>query len=381
VSDGSVVAVGASGALPEHHVDLSDHVVLPGLVNAHVHLELSDLRGQVSPAVTMPAWAGQVIARARERSPDPDAIGHAITESRAAGTVLVGDISNTLASVQPLARSALCGVVFHELLGFDVSDGERVVAEARAEWPSIARSDVRLAFAAHAPYSVSPVLLSAISGVDPTRGGSPRSVHAGESREELEFLRSGDGPWRDVLLRLGRWNMAWAPPGDGPVDYLGRCGWMREDTLFVHGIHLTDAEIRRVADRGASIVTCPRSNRWTGAGVPPVARFYASGARVAIGTDSLASVDDLNLFSELLELRRLAPEVPASRLIETATRSGAEALGFGDRFGTIAPGRSASLIAVRASGGDRLPDTGADVEEWLVSGIQPAQVAWLDQCT
>ena len=379
VSDGSVVAVGVSGPPPEHHVDLSDHVVLPGLVNAHVHLELSDLRNQVPPADTMPAWAGQVIARARERTPDPEAIGRAIRETRAAGTAVVGDITNTLASVQPLARSALAGVVFHELLGFDVADGERVVTEARAAWPSVARPDVRLAFAAHAPYSVSPTLFSAIGAVDPTRGGSPRSVHAGESREELEFLRSGSGPWRDLLVRMGRLDAAWSPPRVGPVGYLERLGWLREDTLFVHGVQLTASELGRVAAGGATLVTCPRSNRWTGAGVPPIARFYASGVRVAFGTDSLASVDDLNLFSELGEARRLAPEVPASRLIESATRIGAEGLGFGDRFGTIAPGRAASLIAVRAPDGERLPDAVADVEEWLVSGIRSEQISWLDE--
>ena len=379
VRDGSVVALAGSGPPPEHHVDLTDQVVLPGLVNAHVHLELSHLRDQVPPADTMPAWARQVIGRVRERSPDPEAIRRAITETRASGTVAVGDISNTLASVQPLVGSTVSGVVFHELLGFDAVDGDRVVAEAMAGWPSIARPDVRLAFAAHAPYSVSPALFSAIGAVDPTRGGSPRSVHAGESHEELEFLRSGSGPWRDLLSRLGRWDPAWSPPGDGPVDYLERLGWLREDTLLVHGVQLTGSELGRVADARATVVTCPRSNRWTGAGVPPIARFYASGARVAFGTDSLASVDDLNLFSELIEARRLAPQVPASRLIESATRIGAEALGFGDRFGTIAPGRSASLIAVRPPDGGRLPDTGADVEEWLVGGIQPKQVRWLDE--
>jgi len=119
-------------------------------------------------------------------------------------------------------------------------------------------------------------------------------------------------------------------------------------------------------------VCCPRSNVWTGAGTPPVARFYASGVRVAVGTDSLASVDDLNVFAELAAMRRIAPGVPASHLLGSATRIGAEALGFGAELGTIEPGKRAELIAVR------VPEGVADVEEYLVGGIESGDVRWLD---
>ena len=120
------------------------------------------------------------------------------------------------------------------------------------------------------------------------------------------------------------------------------------------------------------MVSCPRSNRWTGAGTPPVERFYESGVRVAIGTDSLASVEDLNLFTEMAAIRRLGPEVPARTILESATRIGAEGLGFGGEFGTIEPGKRASLLAVH------VPDAVEDVEEYLVGGITPGQLTWLD---
>jgi cytosine/adenosine deaminase-related metal-dependent hydrolase len=152
-------------------------------------------------------------------------------------------------------------------------------------------------------------------------------------------------------------------------------GWLGANTLLVHGVQLTSQELDRVAAAGATVVTCPRSNRWTGAGSPPVEQFYTSGVRVAVGTDSLASVDDLNVFSELREIRRLAPSVPASDILRSATRSGAEALGFGEALGQIAPGAHASLISVRYA------EPVVDVEEYLLSGIQPEQVAWLDGAT
>ena len=169
----------------------------------------------------------------------------------------------------------------------------------------------------------------------------------------------------------GRWDPGWQPPGTGPVEYLDRLGWLRHDTLVVHGVQLELDELERLRDAGATLVTCPRSNRWTGAGVPPVADFYASGVRVAVGTDSLASAPDLNLFGELAELHRLAPAVPASRLLRSATLDGATALGRSAALGAIVPGRRAALLAVE------LPGALDDVEQYLVSGIDPAQAAWV----
>jgi cytosine/adenosine deaminase-related metal-dependent hydrolase len=142
--------------------------------------------------------------------------------------------------------------------------------------------------------------------------------------------------------------------------------------LLVHAVQLGANELKRVADVDATIVTCPRSNVWIGVGEPPIQRFYASGARVAIGTDSLASVGDLNLFSELAAARSVAPHVPAGRLLDSATRAGAEALGFGGDLGVLAPGARAEAIAVD------VPDGVMDVEEYLVSGIAPRQLRWLE---
>ena len=134
---------------------------------------------------------------------------------------------------------------------------------------------------------------------------------------------------------------------------------------------LQRAVLHVLAAAGATVVTCPRSNRWTGAGTPPIDRFYASGVRVTIGTDSLASVDDLNLFAELAEVRRLCPGIPAARLLESATIHGAAALGFADDYGSIEPGKRADLIAVR------VPHAVEDVEEYLVGGIEPDAIRWL----
>lgn len=355
--------------------ELGDCAVLPGLVNAHVHLELSWMAGQVPQAETMPRWVAHVMALRGTVDHDPLApVAAAIQDVRASGTALVGDITNTLATYEPLADSDLSAAIFRELVGFSVPDPECVVADAAAQIAALTPiAWLRPSIVPHAPYSVSPALLVAIAEAS---AGRPVSIHVAESSEEVQFLHDGSGAWRDLLNELEAWNDAWRAPACGAVDYLARFGLVNDRLLAVHGVQLTDDEMRTLADAGATLVTCPRSNRWTGAGQPPIERFYASGARVAIGTDSLASVGDLQMFSEIAAVRALAPNVRASRVLESATRNGAAALGFGDELGTIEPGKRAELIAVA------VPRDVPDVEEYLVAGyVKPAHIRWLSTNT
>jgi cytosine/adenosine deaminase-related metal-dependent hydrolase len=355
---------------------LGNVAILPGLVNAHTHLELSWLRGRVPPNASMPAWARMLIGirRTLAGAADPvEPIVEAVRQARAAGTCLVGDITNSLAAYGPLRDSGLRAVVFAELIGFAAKEPETIVKVALDGFEELTPVErLRLSLAAHAPYSVSPALLQAIARGTPDR---PLSIHLGESAQEIEFLRDGTGEWRALLEALGAWDPAWTPPACGPVEYLDRLGLVGDRLLAVHGGHLTDAELARLAAAGATVVACPRSNRWTGAGPPPIERFYASGVHVAIGTDSLASVDDLNLFAEMAEMRRLAPSVPARRILESATLAGARALGFASELGSIEHLKRPQLLAVR------LPANCLDVEEYLVSGVPPADIQWLEPTT
>jgi cytosine/adenosine deaminase-related metal-dependent hydrolase len=359
-----------SGA-PDTVEDLGNCAILPGLVNAHTHLELSWMRGQVVPGDSMPAWAGALMSLRRTVSHEPlQPIVDAIADARASGTCLVGDVTNTFATYEPLLDSDLSAALFRELLGFAATDPGALVDAATQEIAALTPvAWLRPSIVPHAPYSVSPDLLRAIAG---SSRGKPLSIHLGESPQEVQFLRDGTGEWRTLLESLGVWNPAWMPPCCGPVEYLDRLAMVDEHLLAVHGVQFTDAELARLAAAGATLVTCPRSNRWTGAGTPPVDRFYLSGVRVAIGTDSLASVEDLNLFAEMAELRHLAPGVPAGRILESGTLGGAEALGFASELGSIEPGKRAQLLVVRVPAGV------TDVEEYLVSGIDPRDVRWLE---
>jgi cytosine/adenosine deaminase-related metal-dependent hydrolase len=350
--------------------DLGNVAILPGLVNAHTHLELSWMRGQVPPSTSMPAWAASLMALRRTVSHEPpEPIVRAIAEARATGTSLIGDVTNTFATYGPLLDAQLSAALFRELLGFSAPDPDAVVATAQRQIAELTPAgSLRPSIVPHAPYSVSPALLRSIAKAST---GKPVSIHLGESAQEIEFLRSGTGEWRALLESLGVWNASWTPPACGPVEYLERHDLVNERLLAVHGVRFVEDDLARLRAARATIVTCPRSNRWTGAGEPPVDRFYASGVRVAIGTDSLASVDDLNLFGEIAEVHRLARHVPPARILESATLRGAEALGFEKELGSLSSGKRAELLVVS------LPSGVADIEEHLVSGIEEGSVGWL----
>jgi cytosine/adenosine deaminase-related metal-dependent hydrolase len=381
VEDGRIAAVGGPPA-PDGAVDLRRVAVLPALVNAHTHLELSHLHRRVPPATRLVDWVRGLLT-ARRSEPDPgapavvDAARAAITASLAAGTGLVGEVTNTLLAVPLLAEAGLPARVFHELIGFGAADAAALAGAARARLEAAAPSGdvpVRLSLAPHAPYSVSPALFAAIAADLDAHGGRS-TVHLAESPEELEFLARGTGPWRDLLEELGAWTDAWRPPAISPVGYLADLGFLEGRVAAVHATQCTGEDLDRLRALGACVVACPRSNQHVGVGVPPLEAFYAMDVTVALGTDSLASVDTLSVFDELAEARRLAPRVPARRLIESATVHGARALGFTDLLGTLEPGRMARLIAVR------LPEAVGDVEEYLVSGVDPDAIEWLEAAT
>jgi cytosine/adenosine deaminase-related metal-dependent hydrolase len=261
--------------------------------------------------------------------------------------------------------------VFHELTGFTEPEPEARVREARARADRVATGDVRVSVSPHAPYSVSPALFKALKADLDANPHAISSVHLGETPQEVELLRDGTGEIKRVLEELGRWPADWRPPGVGPVEYLANLGVLDSRVLAVHGTQFDRDDLAHLRGKGVAVVSCPRSNVYVGVGSPPLELFYAMNVDVAFGTDSLASVADLNLFAELVEARRIAPGVPARRLLESATAVGARALGFGDRFGTIAPGRRAALVTVD------MPGDVPDVEEYLVSGIQPRDVHWV----
>jgi cytosine/adenosine deaminase-related metal-dependent hydrolase len=382
VEDGIVRAVGrrkevlkAAGAgteIREH----PDSVIFPALVNAHVHLELSWAAGSPLPDGGYMGWLRAFLDRRPTIDPEEarGAAARAIAAVAAGGTVAVGDVSNETWIAPLLAASPLRAFVFHEVYGFRAGDAEAKDAQAAENLrrmeadPAAASALERLRFAAtpHAAHTASPALLRALA-----HRGTSLSIHVAESEEEMELLRAGTGPLADLLRERGQWDDAWRVPGLSPVAYLDRLGLLSPRTLAVHAVHLDHHDLSLLQARGASVVTCPRSNTRLGVGRAPVPKLLASGIPVALGTDSLATGEDLNLFAEMAALREEHPALAPAAVLRMATWNGARALGFGEEAGSIAVGKPAHLLVCP------LWEPGDDPFETVTWG--PETVAPLDE--
>lgn len=349
VADGRITWVGSWRSPtrpPGEVVDLGAGVLLPGLVNAHCHVELSYLAGTVPLTGGFSAWVAELVARRSAESRDQvrSASAAALDGLARGGTVAVGDVSNRLEHLDLFEAAGLRALVFHELLGWDPARAGEIAHAADERLAVLpARTGVSVRLAAHAPHSVSAALFEALA----ERGG-PASVHLAESPDESRFLLSGDGPWRAFLdQRVGP--VPFVPPASSPVRYLDRLGALRRGLLAVHCVQADPEDCRLLAERGVRVVLCPRSNRALGVGLPPVEELLEAGVEACLGSDSLASAPSLDVLDDLRLLRREFPALPVHCLVEMATRNGAQALGFDD-LGTLEPGKRAALAFVAGQG-------------------------------
>ena len=329
----------------------AEGVLVPGLVNAHCHLELSALAEVVPGGGGFIAWAQRFLKKVGEtpRELRRVAAQEAAADAARFGTAAIGDVGNTLDAAPAIGAAGLGGVLFHELLGSReaktgdaLADAARERAEAASTWPA----DLGYVRAPHAPYSVGPQLLRRIFAAAAAEKHAT-SIHIAEDEDEVSLLRDGSGAWPPMLAAMGI-DASTRAPGKSPVDYLASLGAFDGPAppLLVHMV-CAGAEDRRIARQaGATVVLCPRSNLHIGGRLADVPALLDDGVALALGTDSLASTPDLSLWGEIATLAQHFPAVPAARWLEAATRGGAHALGLATH-GTLAPGQRPGLLDVR----------------------------------
>ena len=315
---------------PRSAIDLGDSAILPGLVNAHTHLEFSDLQEPIGERGTaLPDWIGKVI-ESRSATTDQEkrsAIESGINESVAAGVRLIGEIASPPCQYQ---GDTVDLVAFAEVIGLSESRWrERMQA---------AQDHNRLfdsgAWSPHAPYSTSmPAIEACVQRSIDTRRSL--AMHVAESPAERELLCNGTGPFADSLRSIGVWNDGQFPWQATSVveliDMLSRSPL----ALLVHGNDLREKEIAAIAKYAhLSVVYCPRTHYFFGYDRHPVSEMLAAGIRVALGTDSRASNPDLNLWSEVQFLLNHRMDIAPDNVLKMATMWGADAMGH-SRLGRI----------------------------------------------
>lgn len=340
----------------EGAIDLGDVAILPGLVNAHTHLEFSDLTAPLGVrGAPLPTWIRQVIASRGSRGADPasqtvvarGAIQRGLAESIDHGVTTIGEIATSGWEKDTLETAPLDLNVFYELIGLRaevvpqrLADAEDFVTRAlvAARWHG--------GLSPHAPYSVHPELLVGLARLA-AANHLPLAMHVAESREELELLAAGAGPFRNLLEALGAWDPQAIPLGSRPLDYLQVLGLARR-TLVIHGNYLAQDELAFLAEHASrmSVVYCPRTHSYFEHDPYPLAEMLAAGVRMAIGTDSRASNPDLSLLAELRHVARKHPDVRPEEILRLGTLGGAQALGQDHEVGSLAPGMLANLAIV-----------------------------------
>ena len=345
---GRVARVGPHAEVPSPPGILSERfpgaVLLPGLVNAHTHLELTGL--PPIPEADFPSWIREVIAQKALRSAAEflEAARRGIQGCWQGGVTTIADTGDSGAVIQALAELEGSGVAYHEVFGPDPRlAGAQVEAFTRrlAELEPFAGKRVHLGVSPHAPYSVSGALYQMVAELA-SRRALPMAVHLAESVAEVELLQGTGGfaeAWRKREIPVPR-------TSDSPTEWLDRAGVLTPRTLCIHMVQASSTDLDLVARRGAAIAHCPRSNARHGHGTAPLGAMLTRGIRVGVGTDSVASVAPLDLMAEARAARRVGG-LDARAALALITSGAAEAIGLGAEVGTLTEGKWGDVAVIR----------------------------------
>ena len=352
VQAGRITAVGSFGEVarcnPDAQViDHPDSVLMPGLVNAHTHLELSHLAhlSQQPPPATFTGWIENMLAeRAKAGFSEEvaeEATRKSLADQQRDGVVVIGDISNTgfpRDLTSDFTGKLLC---FKEYLGLNSSGVEASLHNLQTE------NNNHLC-TGHAPYSTHADLLLALKK-RAGKVGHIFPIHVAESLAETEMMSQGTGKMQEFLECRGFWDGSFQPTAidnSGSVRYLHKLGILDEKTLCVHCIHVSDAEIDLLAETGGKICLCPGSNRYLAVGKAPLEKYLHKGMLPALGTDSLTSNPEISIWREMRLLAEEHPDVDPNDILKMATLGGAEVLGLADDYGSLESGKKAAIVAV-----------------------------------
>jgi cytosine/adenosine deaminase-related metal-dependent hydrolase len=354
VENGRITYVGPiADAPPGDRLDLGECALMPGLVNAHSHLELSAMRGWLED-LPFRKWVIR-LTRARREILDPARLlvsaRAGIAEGLLAGITTYADTCESGVVHQALREMGARGIMYLEVFGPQPAQARDALQALGTRIASLRPADstlVRTGISPHAPYSVSDALFTGAATMA-VNEGLPIAVHAAESEAEHRLVTEAQGDFADALRAR---SIEVSPRGQSTIELLDRLGVLESRPLLIHCVRATPDDIRRIADHQCAIAHCPASNAKLAHGVADLARFLDAGVRVGVGSDSVASNNRMDMLDEarvaLLFGRALGRKwnsFPASLGLELATLRGAAALGLDSEIGSLDVGKSADLAA------------------------------------
>ncbi len=376
IEDGIIVACGPLANLRrEFSAPVSEYpgcALMPGLVNAHTHLELTHFPAwlhrkdlKYSPR-TYVDWIIQVIKikRGLQRHELSASLGEGLEISLQAGTTMVGDILSDRSLLSCYGGRGIGGRVYLELIGQNHSMTRALLAEVLEAIASVPEP-FQAGLAPHSPFTVNEHFLRDITAAARQRG-LPLAMHLAESREESTFFQTGGGKIASELYPFVQWDEYITPPRkQSPMEWFDSTGLPGDDFHAVHCVQLTPSDVQIVKSSGMSVVLCPRSNDRLDVGRAPVHLLRSGNIPLALGTDSLASNDSLSMWDEMRALLKLHPgEFTPGEALAMATVGGARAIGRSGDAGTLEPGKRGDLLLVQPAG----PAFGADLHGEILYG-------------
>ncbi len=359
VIDGdSVIAVGKAAEIRAAHPgevrDLGERVLAPGLINAHCHLDLTRLRGEVEWRGSFIEWVLQLVAAKTFHSEKDflSAFSMGLEHLARSGTTTIVDITSMPSILHQILPTKLRVWWCLELMDFNRSDGAPALVTEALEFMA-AHPNVRGGFglSPHAPYTASAELYR-LCGRYARERNVLFTTHLAESQEEDDMIRRGTGAMYDYFVRAAR-DMKDCKR-IGPAQLLAEYGVLGPNCLVAHANCLTPLDMALLKQTGTHVVHCPKTHRFFQRGTPLLSTLRDLGINVCLGTDSMASNDTLNMLDEMQTLARVFPRMSAQALLEMATLHPAKALNQPEKLGRIAPGAWADLIAapLQEAGGD-----------------------------
>ncbi|MGQ0814001.1 MAG: amidohydrolase family protein [Gemmatimonadota bacterium] len=344
--------------------DFGDAAILPGLVNVHAHPELSVMRGLLED-LPFHEWIPTLMRC--KRAANLTLVDYAVAarwtcvEALRAGITTIGATEDSGAAVCALGEAGMRGRVYLEVFGPAPEQASESLQSLRSrveEHAALATERVQLGVSPHAPFSVSDALFTLVAAYA-REERLPIATHAAESEAEELLVRAALGPFAAGLRSRG---IEVAPRGRSAIDLLTRTGILDLAPLIIHGIRVSVGELRAIAAAGASIAHCPIANARLGHGIAPIVEALDQSVTVAIGTDSVASNNRLDLLEEAraaqaLQRARLrnASALPSEQLLRLITIEGARVLGMADRIGSLEVGKDADFCVVSLAGPHSVP--------------------------
>ncbi len=354
--DGRITYVGPhAGAPPGENHDLGDAILLPGLVNAHTHLELTAMRGFLED-LDFADWIDK-LRQSRNEILDQakllDSARFGIVEGLEAGITTFADTCSSGVAMDAMIELAVRGVMYQEVFAPDPARCDAAISDLTRVLDSLAprQTDlVSLGVSPHAPYTVSDGLYAAAARLAVKRR-LPLAMHIAESAAEEDIVVRGEGPFADRWRKRG---IEVKRRARSPVELLEKHDVLQPGSLLIHCVRIDDADISTIARHGCAVAHCPASNAKFGHGVAPLLPLLAAGISVGIGSDSVASNNRMDILDEArlaVLTHRAASQrhdaFGAHQALALATIGGASALGLDDKIGSLEAGKEADLAAFK----------------------------------